>query len=48
HSLGIIPQYESLARYVGGYSTDNAAFDFFVTDVVVRPIPHWYSQKYKQ
>lgn len=48
HSLGIIPQYESLARYAGGYSTDNTAFDFFVTDVAVRPIPHWYSQKYKQ
>jgi hypothetical protein len=47
-SLGAMPEYESIARYAGGYSTGNTAVDFYITDPVMRPIPHWYSQRYKQ
>lgn len=46
-TLGALPLYESLARYAGGYDTGNTAFDFYITNVEARPIPHWYSQKYR-
>lgn len=47
-SLGLIPEFESLARYAGGYFTGNTANDFFVTSTDVRPIPQWYSQLYRR
>jgi hypothetical protein len=46
-SLGVLPPYESIARYAGGFFTANTAFDFYVTNPEVRPIPHWYSQRYR-
>ncbi len=47
-SLGAIPNFESLARFAGGYFTGNTANDFFVTLPNVRPIPHWYTQVFKE
>jgi Lamin Tail Domain len=46
-SMGIIPEYESICRYAGGYFTGNTANDFYVTGAGVRPIPHYYSQLIK-
>lgn len=46
-SLGIIPEFESFARFAGGYYTGNTANDFYVSSSDVRPIPHWYNQLYK-
>ena len=44
-SLGMMPELESFARYLGAYDTGNSANDFFVPrDYGVRPIPHYYSQ----
>lgn len=48
HSIGAIPEFESIARYAGGYSTDNTANDFYITRPTIRPIPHWYSQSYRR
>jgi hypothetical protein len=42
-SIGLIPEFESIARYAGGYFTGNTANDFYITNEVVRPVPHWYS-----
>lgn len=47
HSVGFIPQYQSLARYAGGYSTGNTSADFYITGTQIpqtRPIPHYFSQ----
>lgn len=55
-SVGLLPAFESLCRYAGAYKTNpyasppvgNTAADFFFTNQYVRPIPHWYSQLWKQ
>lgn len=49
-SLGLLPEYQSFARY-NGYYTGNSADDFYITGVQIsqtRPIPHWHSQAYKK
>ncbi len=49
HSIGLIPEYQSIARWNGAYSTGNTADDFYITGTQValtRPIPHWLSQAY--
>lgn len=52
NSIGIMPPYESISRFAGGFKTGgrigNTANDFFITNQFVRPIPHWYSQLQKQ
>ena len=40
-SAGVIPEWSSLSRYAGGYSTGNTANDFYMES---KPIPMWYSQ----
>ncbi len=47
-SIGTVPEFESVARYVGGYFTGNTSNDFYVTRPGLVPIPHWYSQLYKR
>ncbi len=50
-SIGVIPEFQSIARYNGAYDTGNTAEDFYRTGIDVpgtRPIPHWLSQAYKQ
>lgn len=47
-SFGLLSDFESIARYAGAYSTKNTANDFYMTSGVLRPIPHWISQQYKQ
>jgi hypothetical protein len=51
-SLGVLPPFESLYRYAGGYKSNrpvgNTANDFAISNQYVRPIPHWYSQPHKQ
>lgn len=47
-SIGVIPLYESIARYADGYSTGNTASDFYFTSAAVRPVPHWYSALIKR
>lgn len=47
HTAGMIPDYQSLARYAGAYFTGNTADDFYITGVQIpqtRPIPQYYSQ----
>lgn len=47
-SIGVIPNYQSIARFAGGYFTGNTANDFYITAqapyIQTRPIPHYYSQ----
>ena len=48
-SIGVIPEYQSIARWNGAYSTGNTADDFYITGTQVpltRPIPQWLSQAY--
>ncbi len=48
-SIGIIPEFQSIARWNGAYSTGNTADDFYITGTQVpltRPIPQWLSQAY--
>jgi hypothetical protein len=40
-SAGMIPEWSSLSRYAGAYSTGNTANDFYMES---KPIPMWYSQ----
>jgi len=40
-SAGAIPEWSSLSRYAGAYSTGNSANDFYIES---KPIPMWYSQ----
>ncbi len=47
-SVGVVPEFESIARYAGAYDTDNSANDFYITRPGLRPIPHWLSQLYKK
>ena len=55
-SAGLLPPFESLCRYAGAYKSSpsanppvgNTAADFFVTTQYIRPIPHWYSQLWKE
>jgi hypothetical protein len=51
-SLGVLPPFESLYRYAGGYKSNkpvgNTANDFAISNQYVRPIPHWYSQPHKR
>ncbi len=47
-SWPVIPEGETIQRYAYGYYTGNTANDFYQTDVDVRPIPHWYSQRAKK
>jgi hypothetical protein len=53
HSVGPIPEYQSIARYArvgGSYWTGDTRGDFYMTGVQVpntRPIPQWISQAYK-
>jgi hypothetical protein len=47
-SIGAVPQFESIARYAGAYSTGNTANDFYITRAGLRPIPHWLSQLWKK
>ncbi len=50
-STGIIPEFQSIARWNGAYFTGNSADDFYITGTQVpltRPIPHWISQAYHQ
>lgn len=47
-SVGNVPEFESIARYAGAYSTNNTANDFYITHAGLRPIPHWLSQLYKR
>lgn len=49
-SLGMIPEFQSLARWAGAYYSGNTAADFYITGSQVaqtRPIPHWLSQAFK-
>lgn len=46
--VGVVPDFESIARYAGAYTTDNSANDFYITRTGLRPIPHWLSQLYKR
>ncbi|HXG00706.1 MAG TPA: hypothetical protein VNL69_07960, partial [Bacteroidota bacterium] len=47
-SIGLVPDYESIARYAGAYDTKNTANDFYITRPGLRPIPHWLSQLWKK
>jgi hypothetical protein len=47
-SLPMAPQYESYARYAGGYFTGNSANDFYITGQNLRPLPHYYNVAYKR
>ena len=58
-SIGVIPEFQSVARYFGAYWTGNTVDDFYITwpndtnlpggaVAWTRPIPHWLSQAYKQ
>jgi hypothetical protein len=47
-SVGIVPEYESVARYAGAYDTRNSVNDFYITRPGLKPIPHWLSQLYKK
>jgi len=47
-SIGVVPQFESIARYAGAYDTRNTANDFYITRPGLRPIPHWLSQLWKK
>ncbi len=50
-SIGLISEYQSIARYSGAYFTGNTGEDFYITGTQIpltRPIPHWLSQAYKQ
>jgi hypothetical protein len=47
-SIGTVPTFESIARYAGGYFSGNTADDFYITGPGVIPIPHWYSQLFKE
>ncbi len=58
-SIGPLPEFQSIARYYGAYSTGNSADDFYVTwpnntnvpaggVAFTKPIPHWLSQAYKK
>lgn len=47
-SIGAVPEFESVARYAGGYFTGSTSNDFYVTRPGLAPIPHWYSQLYKR
>lgn len=40
-SAGTIPEWSSLSRYAGGYSSGNTANDFYME---AKPIPGWYSE----
>ena len=40
-AAGPIPQWSSLSRYAGAYSTGSTANDFYIES---KPIPMWYSQ----
>lgn len=44
-SLGIVPEFESIARWGGGYFTGNTANDFYITSPNARPVPHWYNAR---
>lgn len=49
-SIGMIPEFQSIARWAGAYYTGNTAADFYITGTQVpqtRPIPHWLSQAFK-
>lgn len=43
-SAGYIPEFYSLARYAGGYFTDNTKNDFYFES---QPVPGWYSTRKK-
>jgi hypothetical protein len=47
-SIGVVPDFESIARYAGAYDTKNTANDFYITRPGLRPIPHWLSQLWKK
>jgi hypothetical protein len=50
-SIGLVAEYQSIARFNGAYQTGNSSNDFYVTGVQIpltRPIPHWLSQVYKK
>ncbi len=40
-SAGVIPEWSSLSRYAGAYSSGNTANDFYMES---KPIPMWYSE----
>jgi hypothetical protein len=43
---GVLPQWQSYARYAGAYFTGNSSTDFYITGTEVaqtRPIPHYFS-----
>jgi photosystem II stability/assembly factor-like uncharacterized protein len=44
NSLADVPEFSSIARYVGFYETGNPADAFYISD---KPIPGWYSQRRK-
>jgi len=46
-SMGFIPEYYSIARYAGAYWTGNTANDFYYTNSILRPLPHYYSEAFK-
>ena len=48
HSIGMVPEYESIARFAGAYFTGNTANDFYITGGGLRPIPQYYSQAFKR
>ena len=48
-SFGVIPEYESIARFAGGYATGSTADDFYVTHGrTLPPIPLYHSMLRKQ
>jgi len=48
HSTGVLPEFQSIQRYAGAYSTKNTANDFYVSSASIVPTPQWYSQVYKR
>lgn len=47
HSVGIIPDFESIQRYAGAYWTGNTLNDFYTSSSTSAPTPHWFSLLHK-
>jgi hypothetical protein len=47
-SFGAIPEFQSIQRYAGGYSTGNTASDFYASSPDLVPTPHFYNLVHKK
>ena len=45
-SWGSIPEFQTIQRYAGAYSTGSTANDFYPSNSSVVPTPHWYSTEH--